>query len=126
MLAFQLILWALDKAIRVAIRVNPKCAAFVQDKNLVFQIQTQSGEGRYYTFRHGKFSSNAGLSNKAQFVLTFKDAIIGVKTLSAKDSTGAFLQALQCQDLTVTGDFTEVMWFQSLTDYIKPNFNQKL
>lgn len=40
--------------------------------------------------------------------------------MSAKDSQAAFLRGLGQQDLTVSGDFLEVMWFQGLTAFLEP------
>lgn len=44
--------------------------------------------------------------------------------LSAKDSKEAFLAALQKEDLVLSGDFVEVMWFQGLTEYLQAGKKQ--
>lgn len=120
MLKFKLLLWVLTKLLRRAIQNNPACANYVKGKNLVFQIQTQGGAGRHYTIVNGRISSAAGLSRAAQFTLRFRDAARGFAILSAKDSKDAFLTALHQQDLSINGDFVEVMWFQGLTEYLQP------
>ena len=38
----------------------------------------------------------------------------------AKDSKEAFLAALHDEDLVISGDFVEVLWFQGFTDYLQP------
>jgi hypothetical protein len=38
----------------------------------------------------------------------------------AKDSQAAFLRGLGSKDLTISGDFREVMWFQGLTAFLQP------
>jgi hypothetical protein len=40
--------------------------------------------------------------------------------LTAKDKN-AFMAGIQNKDLVISGDFAEVMWFQGLTKYLKPN-----
>lgn len=120
MLKFKLLLWVLTKLLRRAIRHNPACANFVKGKNLVFQILTRDGVGRHFTITNGRISSAAGMSRAAQFTMTFRDGARGFAVLSAKDSKDAFLTALHDEDLTISGDFVEVMWFQGLTEYLQP------
>ena len=44
----------------------------------------------------------------------------GLAILSAKDSQAAFLRGLGSKDLTISGDFRDVMWFQGLTAFLQP------
>ncbi|MGN7101243.1 helicase [Ralstonia holmesii] len=99
---------------------DPACADYVSAKDLTFQIRTLDGIGRYFIIRNGKINSNSGLTNSPKFTMTFRDAAKGFAILSAKDSKDAFLTALHRQDLDISGDFLEVMWFQGLTEYLKP------
>jgi hypothetical protein len=57
------------------VKANPKCAAYVKDKNVTFQIQTASGEGRYFEVKNGKIKSHAGQSKSPSFTFTFKKAV---------------------------------------------------
>jgi hypothetical protein len=120
MLKFKFLLWALTKLLQRAVKRNPACARYVAGKELVFQIQTTGGIGRHFSIRNGKVSSIAGLTNHPQFTFTFRNAARGFAILSAKDSKGAFLAALHDEDLALSGDFVEVMWFQGLTEYLQP------
>ena len=113
MYQFKLLLWAFTLLLKRQIKNNPECARYVQGKHLVFQIRTLSGVGRYYVVRNGDINSYPGQSAEAQFTLTF-----GI--LSAKDSQAAFLRGLGSQDLMISGDFLEVMWFQGLTAFLQP------
>lgn len=105
---------------------NPKCAAYVKDKNVIFQIQTASGEGRYFEVKNGKINSYSGLTKSPSFTFTFKTGSKGFAVLSAKDSVNTFLTALKTQDLVITGNFVDVMWFQSLVDFIQPHSKPSL
>lgn len=120
MMKFKLLLWILTKLLQRAVKNNPKCAAYVKDKNVTFQIQTASGEGRYFEIKNGKIKSHAGQSKSPSFTFTFKNGSTGFAVLSAKDSVNTFLIALRTQDLVITGNFVDVMWFQSLVDFIQP------
>lgn len=120
MLKFKFLLWALTKLLQRAVNRNPACARYVERKKLVFQIQTLNGMGRHFHIQGGKVTSRAGLINTPQFTMTFRDATKGFAILAAKDSKEAFLTALHDEDLTLSGDFVEVMWFQGLTEFLKP------
>jgi len=126
MLKFKFLLWALTKLLQRAVKRNPACARYVAGKELVFQIQTRDGIGRHFSIRNGKVSSIAGLTRSPQFTMTFRDAAKGFSILSAKDSKGAFLAALHDEDLVLSGDFVEVMWFQGLTEYLQPASDPQL
>ena len=119
---FKLLLWMLTKLLQRAVKTNPKCAAFVKDKNVTFQIQTTSGEGRYFEVKNGKIRSYVGQTKSPSFTFTFKTGRKGFAVLSAKDnSVNTFLTALRTEDLVITGNFVDVMWFQSLVDFIQPH-----
>ena len=118
---FKLLLWMLTKLLQRAVKTNPKCAAYVKDKNVTFQIQTTSGEGRYFEVKNGKIRSYVGQTKSPSFTFTFKTGRKGFAVLSAKDSVNTFLTALRTEDLVITGNFVDVMWFQSLVDFIQPH-----
>lgn len=120
MLKFKFLLWAFTQLLRRQIKNNPDCARYIKGKGLVFQIRTTSGVGRYYIIRNGSIRSSAGLAANPQFTLSFRDAAKGFTILSAKDSQAAFLRGLGSKDLTISGDFQEVMWFQGLTAFLQP------
>ena len=120
MLKFRLLLWAFTLLLKRQINNNPTCARYVQGKRLTFQIRTAGGVGRYYSIRDGAIRSTAGLAANPDFTLTFTDAAKGFAILSAKDSQAAFLRGLGSQDLIISGDFLEVMWFQGLTAFLQP------
>jgi len=121
MLKFKFLLWMLTKLLQRAVRKDPGCAKYVKGKELVFQIQTHDGVGRYFTLKNGKINSSAGLTQNQKFTLSFRDAAKGFAILSAKDSKDAFLTGLHKKDLVISGDFVEVMWFQGLTEYLQPS-----
>lgn len=120
MFKFRFLLWVFAQMLKRQIRNNPDCARYVGAKSLVFQIRTVSGAGRYFVIEEGTIRSSAGLTANPRFTLSFKDAATGFAILSAKDSQVAFLKGLGSNDLTISGDFREVMWFQGLTAFLQP------
>jgi hypothetical protein len=121
MLKFKILLWLLTKLLQRAIKNSSACAQYVKGKNLILQIQTLGGIGRYFTIENGTVRSVAGLATAPQFTMTFRDAARGFAILSAKDSKEAFLAGLHKQDLSISGDFVELLWFQGLTEYLQPD-----
>ncbi len=120
MLKFKFLLWMMPKLMQRAINTKSACARYVAGKRLEFQIQTRDKVGRYFRIQDGQVKSFAGLTPTPKFTLTFKNADRGFKTLSAKDGKEAFLAALHDEDLVITGDFVEVLWFQGFTEYLQP------
>ncbi|MBT9550689.1 MAG: helicase [Hydrogenophaga sp.] len=141
MLKFKFLLWAFAHLLQRKIRSNPDCARYVGTKKLVFQIRTASGAGRTYVLQDGAVRSLAGLSaapgrpkqarsegvaegtpvsSDPAFTLSFSTPAKGFEILSAKDAQPAFLRGVGSQDLVISGDFREVLWFQGLTSYLQP------
>ena len=120
MLKFKFLLWMMPKLLQRAINTKPACARYVAGKRLEFQIQTRDKIGRTFRIQDGQVKSFAGLTPTPKFTLTFGTAERGFKILSAKDGKDAFLGALRDEDLDISGDFVEVLWFQGLTEYLQP------
>lgn len=119
-LKFKLLLWAFTQLLKRQVKTNPDCARYIEGKRLVFQIRTDSGVGRHFVVRDGSIRSFAGLTADPGFTLSFSYAARGFEILSAKDSQAAFLRGLGSRELTISGDFLEVMWFQGLTAFLQP------
>ena len=120
MLKFKFLLWMMPRLLQRAIDTKPACAHYVFGTTLEFQIQTIDKIGRYFRIQDSKVKSFAGLTTTPKFTLTFRNADRGFKILSAKDGKEAFLAALHDEDLVISGDFVEVLWFQGFTDYLQP------
>ncbi len=121
MLKFKFLLWVFAHMLQRKINNDPSCARYVQGKRLAFQIRTASGAGRNYVIENGAVRSSAGLTDNAQFTLSFVNAAKGFEILSAKDAQPAFLRGVGSKDLTISGDFLEVLWFQGLTAFLQPS-----
>lgn len=119
MLKFKFLLWAMAQMLKKAVKNTPACAEYIDGKDIVFQIQTESGSGRHFTVKDGKVKSKGGLTAEPTFALSFKDAVTAMSILTAKDKN-AFMAGIQSKDLVISGNFAEVMWFQGLTKFLKP------
>ena len=120
MLKFKFLLWMMPRLLQRAIDTKPACSHYVSGKTLEFQIQTIGKIGRYFRVEDGRVKSFAGLTRTPKFTLTFSNADRGFKILSAKDGKEAFLAALHDEDLVISGDFVEVLWFQGFTEFLQP------
>ncbi|HNV58602.1 MAG TPA: helicase [Rhodoferax sp.] len=120
MFKFKFLLWAFAQLLQRKINSDPHCARYVQGKRLAFQIRTDSGTGRHFVIENGAVRSSAGLTNNAQFTLSFVNAAKGFEILSAKDAQQAFLRGVGSKDLSISGDFLQVLWFQGLTAFLQP------
>jgi len=120
-LKFTFLLWLMPTLLQRAINTKPACARYVAGKNLEFQIQTREKTGRYFRIQDGKVKSFSGLSASPSFTLTFRSAERGFKILSAKEGKDTFLAALHDEDLVISGNFVDVLWFQGFTDFLQPD-----
>lgn len=118
MLKFKFFLWMFGQLLKKAAKNNPAFVEYIDGKDLVFQIQTESGAGRHFIVKDNKVSSKSGLTAEPTFSLKFKDAPTALNVFTSKDKT-AFMAAIQNKELVIGGDFKEVMWFQGLTKYLK-------
>jgi hypothetical protein len=112
MLKFKFLLWAFAQLLQRKIRSDADSVRYVGAKKLVFQIRTASGAGRTYVIQDGAARSLAGLSANPAFTLSFSTTAKGFQILSAKDAQPAFLRGVGSEDLVISGDFREVLWFQ--------------
>lgn len=112
MLKLRMILWALGYMMKRAARKSDDVQKKIEGKQLSFLIQTDDQRlARHYIIADGKADSHSGVIDSPAFTLSFKDAQTGVRILTDRDKN-AFMKAIQDKDLTVTGDFAELMWFQ--------------
>ena len=118
MLKFKFLLWVMTKLMQRAIDTSAACAAYVDGKRMRFQIQTADRVGRWFGLDGGRVKSFARLCTAPQFTMTFRNAARGFAILSAKEGKETFLAALHDQEVDITGDFVEVMWFQGFAKYL--------
>jgi hypothetical protein len=120
MLKFKFLLWMMPKLHAAGHQHQPRLRK-VRGRQVAwsFRSRPRTSIGRYFRIQDGKVKSFAGLTTTPKFTLTFRNADRGFKILSAKDGKEAFLSALHDEDLVISGDFVEVLWFQGFTEYLQ-------
>ncbi|MDD0976287.1 SCP2 sterol-binding domain-containing protein [Pseudomonas fontis] len=118
---FRFLLWAMGMLMAKASRKNPAFQQQLQDKQLVFQLQTLDGKvARHFTVKDQRISSKGGTHPEPAFAIAFKDADFGFATLQAKNKQLAFMQGIQEKSIQIKGNPALVIWFQGLMKYLKP------
>lgn len=118
---FRLLLWLLGRLLARASRSNAAFRAQLQDRELVFQLQTRDGRiARHYRVENQRIHSAAGSVPHPAFSIAFRDAAYGFATLTAANRQLAFMQGIQNKDIQIQGNPALVMWFQGLTKYLAP------
>ncbi|MCY1404309.1 hypothetical protein D9M71_195150 [compost metagenome] len=118
---FRFLLWAMGLLMAKASRKNPAFQQQLNDKNLVFQLQTLDGKvARHFIVKDKRITSKRGTVPEPAFAIAFKDAAFGFQTLQAKNKQLAFMQGIQDKTIQIKGNPALVIWFQGLTKYLKP------
>ncbi|MAK89707.1 MAG: helicase [Oceanospirillaceae bacterium] len=120
MFKFRMLLWALSLIMKKAAKKNPDFRKQLEGKNFAFQLQTADGGiARQFTVSDNAISSKGRAHKDPAFTISFKDADTGLNILTSKDKN-AFMKGIQDKDITIDGDLSLVMWFQSVSKYLKP------
>ena len=122
---FRLLLWALGLLMARASRTNPDFRKKLEDKDLVFQITSDDGVARHYIVKDERVRTRSGAVDSPAFGINFTSAEKGLKVLTAKNAQVAFMQGIQDRDIVIQGNPALIMWFQSLTKYLKPGKKKK-
>lgn len=118
---FRFLLWMLGRLMARASRDNPAFRQQLEGRDLVFQLHTLDGNiARHFIVSEQRVSSKRGTVNEPAFAIGFKDAAHGFATLTAKNKQLAFMQGIQNKDIQIQGNPALVIWFQSLTKYLRP------
>lgn len=121
MFKFRALLWALGLLMRKSARKNSDFRKQLEGKNFAFQIQTANGKAvRHYKIADKKVVSKRRAHKKPAFIISFKDAQTGLRIMTSKDKN-AFMKGIQEKDIVISGDLSLVMWFQSISKYLKPS-----
>ncbi|WP_225670691.1 SCP2 sterol-binding domain-containing protein [Thalassolituus marinus] len=120
MIKFQLLLWALALLMKKAARKNPDFTKQLEGKNFAFQLQTEDGKvTRHFVIANNSIRSKGKAHKDPAFTISFTDAATGLRILTSKDKN-AFMKGIQDKDIKISGDLSKVMWFQSISKYLKP------
>lgn len=108
---FSIILFGMEKVMRLAAKWYPEFQKRLAEKNLVVQFGLRdAAQGRAFLFQDGKVTSKPGLHPKPDVVLSFKDAPIGATFLSPMKVQMDFHGAIAASQLEAQGAGGDVDW----------------
>ncbi len=119
---FWIVLLILGWRLRWLAKNNDAFKEKLENKDFVLQFRTASGRvGRFFVVRNEQIKSCGGIDSAADLCLSFKDAAFAFETIkqAAKDKT-VFMQGIAKQDIIVTGDEQQMMWFMSIMKFLPP------
>lgn len=94
---------------------DAKVQAHLGDKQIVFQIQTQSGQiCRQFQVSRQRISSRWGAHPSPDLLITFTNAAVGTRIMTANGKRLAFMQGLQNQEVSLLGDLSLFAWYVEL------------
>lgn len=126
MFKFRALLWALGLLMRKSARKNPDFRKQLEGKDFAFQLQTVDGKiVRHYKIADNKIVSKRRAHKDPAFTISFKDAETGLRIMTSKDKN-AFMGGIQTKEVVISGDLSLVMWFQSISKYLKPSKKKKI
>lgn len=125
MLKFRLMLWAISLLMKKAARNNADFRKQLEGKDFAFQLQTVDGAiVRQFVVANNGITSKRKAHASPAFTIAFKDAQTGLRILGSKDKN-AFMKGIQEKNVMISGDLSLVMWFQSVSKYLKPSKKKK-
>ena len=109
---FSAILLGLSWLVRFTAWRNPVFKERLKDKNFVAQIKiADNSQGRFFTFKDGIFSSEAGIHLQPEICMSFKSAEIGAKLLMPPVDYQQQIDAQKEFNLTMEGPDELTYWF---------------
>jgi len=79
---FELLLWALNVALRFYEKRSPPLRTLMRERDLLAQIRLKDGSrGRWYRFSNGVLTSARGVVSEPDVLIQFKSAGLGVRLL---------------------------------------------
>lgn len=125
MFKFRALLWALGLMMRRSARKSSDFQKQLEGKDFVFQLQTNDEKiVRQYKIANQQIKSRGRSHHAPAFVISFKDAATGLRIMTSKDKN-AFMKGIQEKDIIISGDLSLVMWFQSISKFLKPAKKKK-
>ena len=117
---FSIILWGLVQALRVAIRIYPKFAARVKERNLIAQFKLQDNSiGRWIQFDNGRVKSGSGIHDNPDLSLFFQTEAIAVEFLTPPFDQLARIDAAKNFKVGMQGPDELVVWFGETLTYLQ-------
>ena len=121
---FKMLLWYMARRMEILTRTHPEFIARLHERDFVIQISSDEGTHRFFHVHHNRVLSRQNLYASPDITLRFNDDDTAFRLLALGGSK-EFMVAMQAGDVKVTGDYTLLMWFMSVSQYLRPDM-QKL
>ena len=109
---FSVILLGLSKIIGITAKRYPSFADRLKEKDLIAQIRLRdNSQGRYFIFKNGTVSSQAGIHPRPDVCMAFQSAALAAKLMRPSRSQLEFLHAVKNFQIEVTGPDDLSIWF---------------
>ncbi|WP_019519123.1 YtxH domain-containing protein [Faucicola boevrei] len=105
---------------------DSKFKSLLENRNFSIQLGSETEQiFRTFTVNNGYFTQMSGKVDNPALSITFKDSMTGAKLLTKGDAT-AFMVGIQNGDLTMSGDYSLLMWFNQVAKFIVPKIPEPL
>lgn len=124
---FWILLLILGWRMRWLARNNEKFREKLDNKDIVLQLRTASGNvARHYVVKDHSVTPHGGVHAKPTIALTFRDAQYAFETImKAGEDQMVFMKGMGSKDIVVNGDPAEMMWFMGLMKFLPPKKKKK-
>ena len=120
-LVLRIVLRALGPMLNGAAKKHPHFRSTLARHDAVIQIQLRDGSiSRHFTVVGGKVSSRAGMADRPQVVMSFKDVATALAVMSPNPDMGKVVHAAKNFKIIVMGpDHLATWWMQALNAMAK-------
>lgn len=109
---FDVIMFALDKVMRLTARRHPAYAARLKEKNLIAQMKLRdNSQGRFFKFLDGRVTSATGIHPHPDVTMSFDTATIAAKIMKPNRDMLEFISALKSFQVELEGPDELAIWF---------------
>ncbi len=116
---FSVMLYGLEKAIKVMAAIHPSLREHLKKKNAIVQMRLEDkSQGRYFTFNNGKVKSRAGIHARPDVEIFFRDAVTACDLMDIKRDYLKAISAMKMFRTGMCGDEEIGIWFMDITSLI--------
>ncbi|MFZ5561638.1 MAG: SCP2 sterol-binding domain-containing protein [Pseudomonadota bacterium] len=116
---FRLLLWYMARRMDMLARTNAEFISRLHGRDFVLQISSDEHTQRYFHIHRNRVESHAGLHPQPDLTLHFASNALGLR-LMTRGSAQRFMEAVQKQQVKMTGDMALLMWFMGIGKYLRP------
>jgi hypothetical protein len=116
---FRMLLWYMARRMEILARTHPEFIARLHGRDFTFQISSGEGTHRFFRIHHNRVVSRNSMHSTPSITLHFVNDDAGFRILTSADKN-VFMEAMQAQEVKVDGDYALLMWFMSISRFLRP------